>query len=260
MSRSTPQRLSRHAVSCDLARAAAGAGCRFILLLTVVDSRPTSLSISLRLRRGFLTLFFRHLYTTLAWTYDFVAWTTSAGQWDAWRSTARRWLPDQGRILELGPGTGHLLLDLRLQGRAVVGLEASQPMARIASGRLHRNALPSIVAQGEAQAQPFPAGSFDAVVATFPSEYILEAATLAEIRRTLRPEGVVVIVAAAWPKGPAVLDRMAAWLFRVTGQTLTPQSAWTRSLSVSDIPLQAETIELPRGIVVVFHGRAPSRP
>ncbi len=133
-------------------------------------------------------------------------------------------------------------------------------MAGITSRRLHRNALPSIVAQGAAQAQPFPTACFDAVVATFPSEYILDPVTLSEIRRTLRPGGTVVIVAAAWPKGPVLVDRMAAWLFRVTGQTITEGSAWKRPLAAPGMPLQVQTIELPRGLVVVFYGRAPDDP
>lgn len=216
--------------------------------------------LTTRALHAFLDLFFRHLYTTLAWTYDAVAWITSLGQWDAWRATALRWIPSRGRVLELGPGTGHLLLTLRRQGRNAFALEPSRQMAEISRRRLRRHSLPCPVARGAAQSQPFPSAFFDAVVATFPSEYILEMATLSEIRRTLRPGGVVVIVAAAWPKGPALWDRAAAWLFRITGQTIAPESAWTRPLSVSEIPLEMETVELPRGLVVVFHGRSPGVP
>ena len=224
-----------------------------------MDNLRTSPPLALRIRHAFLNLFFRHLYTTLAWTYDFVAWLTSAGQWSTWRATALRWIPDGGRILELGPGTGHLLLSLRLQGRSALGLESSRQMAHITRRRLRDHGLPCAVARAQAQAQPFASAIFDAVVATFPSEYILEASTLSEIRRTLRPDGTVVIVAAAWPKGSGLIDRAAAWLFRVTGQTPTPESAWSRPLSIPDIPLQAETIEWPRGVVLVFHGRVAGR-
>jgi len=214
-------------------------------------------SLSSHLLTSFLRTFFRHLYTTLAWAYDFVAWASSAGQWDAWRSAALRWLPAQGRILELGPGTGHLLRAMRLQGREAFGLEASRQMARRARRRAARGGLASPVVRGMGQAQPFPAACFDAIVSTFPSEYILDRVTLSEVQRTLRPGGILVVVAAAWPTGPGWVDRLASWPYRVTGQTILPESAWAKSLQASSIPLEVETVELPRGLVVVFHGTAP---
>lgn len=214
-------------------------------------------SLTSRVLGSFLRRFFLHLYTTMAWAYDFVAWASSAGQWDTWRSTALRWLPARGRILELGPGTGHLLRALCLQGRDVYGLEASRQMVRLARRRLRRDGLAPPVVRGTGQAQPFPTACFDAIVSTFPSEYILEHETLSEVRRTLRPGGSLVVVAAAWPRGPGWVDLLASWLYRVTGQTILPESAWAKSLQASSFPLEVETVELPRGLVVVFHGVAP---
>jgi ubiquinone/menaquinone biosynthesis C-methylase UbiE len=213
--------------------------------------------LSSRLLGPFLRTFFHHLYTTLAWAYDFVAWASSAGQWDAWRSIALRWLPAQGRILELGPGTGHLLRAMRLQGRDAYGLEASPQMARLARRRADRGGSASPVVRGMGQAQPFPTACFDAIVSTFPSEYILDPVTLSEVRRSLRPGGSLVVIAAAWPTGRAWVDRLASWLYRVTGQAILPESAWAKSLQASSFPLEVETVERPRGLVVVFHGVAP---
>jgi len=56
------------------------------------------------------------------------------------------------------------------------------------------------------------------VAATFPSEYIFEPQTLAEIRRVLRPGGKLVIIPSAWITGQGWLEQLAAELFRVTGQ------------------------------------------
>ena len=215
-------------------------------------------SLSTRLLASFLRTFFHHLYTTLAWAYDFVAWASSAGQWDAWRSTALRWLPARGRILELGPGTGHLLRAMRLQAREAYALEASPQMARRTHRKLASGGLASPVVRGMGQAQPFPTACFEAIVSTFPSEYILDRVTLAEVRRTLRPGGILVVVAAAWPTGPGWVDRLASWIYRVTGQAILPESAWAKSLQSSSFPLEVETVVLPRGLVIVFHGTAPA--
>ena len=211
-----------------------------------------------RLFAGFLRLFFDHLYTTLAWAYDFVAWSSSAGQWDTWRSAALTWIPSTGRVLELGPGTGHLLLALHRRGLAAMGLERSRQMTRILRHRLTAAIGTVPVARGLAQAQPFASGSIDSVVSTFPSEYILDPKTLSEIDRTLRPGGCLVIVTGAWPKGPRGVDRLAGWLYRATGQALAPDGPWTKALQDSTIPLQVETVVLRRGVVVVLHGQKPS--
>ncbi|MFN2198120.1 MAG: hypothetical protein ACK2UW_18520, partial [Anaerolineales bacterium] len=55
----------------------------------------------------FLRWFFRHLYTDLAWSYDYVASTVSLGLWNEWVLSV---LTDMIRppILEIGHGPGHL--------------------------------------------------------------------------------------------------------------------------------------------------------
>jgi ubiquinone/menaquinone biosynthesis C-methylase UbiE len=214
-------------------------------------------SATSRLLGAFLRFFFEHLYTTLAWAYDFVAWASSAGQWDAWRATALEWIPERGRLLELGPGTGHLLAALQSRGRSAVALERSAQMVGIVRRRWTKTGGPAPIARGLAQAQPFASGSFDAVVSTFPSEYILEADSLSEIHRTLLPGGRLVVVTAAWPTGSRGHDRLAGWLYRFTGQALDPDGPWTRALRDSIIPLKVETVARPRGVVIVLHGEKP---
>jgi ubiquinone/menaquinone biosynthesis C-methylase UbiE len=200
---------------------------------------------------AFLRLFFGHLYTTLAWAYDFVAWSTSAGQWDRWRSVALDWIAPDTTVLELGPGTGHLLRAFRRRGQVAFGLERSPQMVRIARRRLASMGVAAPLARGRAQAQPFASNVFDAVVATFPSEYIIEGTTLAEIYRCLKPGGRLALLTAAWPTGPKLVDRLAGWLYRATGQALEPDGAWTQALRAAPIPLEVETVMLPRGMVVV---------
>src|SRR5258705_7894292 len=87
--------------------------------------------------RRFMRFAFGLLYNQLAWTYDLVSWTVSAGQWRSWQRAALPYL--RGRaVLEIAHGTGNLLLDLISLGFQPVGLDLSPAMGRIASHKLKR--------------------------------------------------------------------------------------------------------------------------
>ena len=166
--------------------------------------------------QSFLRFFFHLLYHSFAWMYDFVATAVSLGRWRGWVLQALPFL--RGRVLEIGFGPGHLQVALNQAGLAAFGLDESRQMNRQAGRRMRRQAYPVCLTRGYAQNLPFPNRAFDCVAATFPSEYIFEAQTLAEIRRVLRPGGHLVIVPSAWITGKGLLDRLAARLFAVTGQ------------------------------------------
>ena len=139
------------------------------------------------------------LYHELANAYDRVSWLVSLGGWDAWRRLA---LADaQGRVLELGYGTGVLLATMAAAGIDVVGLELSPAMQRVAAQRLARSGVHPAQVRARAEQMPLATGSFDTVIATFPAPYILAPATLAECRRVLRPGGQLVIVG-LWVQAP----------------------------------------------------------
>jgi len=122
------------------------------------------------------------------------------------------------RILELGFGPGHLLLALQEQGFSVFGLEASRQMLRIAQKRLTGlRPKPGLVC-GVSQALPFACTSFNNIISTFPTTFIFQADTLAEIHRLLTPGGSLVILLSAWITDRSLFSRFLAWLFRVTGQ------------------------------------------
>src|SRR5207237_1096722 len=125
---------------------------------------------------------------------------------------------DGPRVLEIGHGPGHLQLAMRQKGLLAFGLDESRQMGRMAFSRLARAGLPATLARGHAQYLPFGAACFDTVAATFPSEYIFDPWTLAEVRRVLRPGGKLIVVPAAWIGGKKFTDRAAAWLFRITRQ------------------------------------------
>ena len=160
---------------------------------------------------------FARFYREFAWTYDPVAAAVSGGRWGAWGQAALPYV--RGRVLELGCGTGNLQQALAPQCDLwAVGLDASPQMLAITRRRLTASSIPANLARAFAQALPFPATSFDSVVATFPTEYIIDTATLAELRRVLRPGGRVVVALAAAFSSDGLYQRMLDLLYRATLQ------------------------------------------
>ncbi len=161
---------------------------------------------------------FAHFYREFAWTYDTVALAVSRGQWSAWGRTTLPYL--RGSVLELGCGTGDLQRALMRQPNAsqAAGLDASPQMLAITRRKLTAAGQSGRLVRAVAQALPFSPTSFDTVVATFPTEYIIDPATLAELRRVLRPGGRFVAVLAASFSSDGLYQRLIGLLYRLTLQ------------------------------------------
>lgn len=166
---------------------------------------------------AFLRLFFRLLYHPFAWTYDAVAAIVSTGLWRKWVLSVLPYLKGPN-VLELGHGPGHLQKALHEKGIRSCGLDASKQMGRLAFSGIQRAGYQPLLVNGYAQFLPFANGSFQQVAATFPTEYIADPKTIAEIYRVLVPGGELIILPTAWITGKGILRRLAAGLFRVTGQ------------------------------------------
>lgn len=209
--------------------------------------RPTILHRILR-------LFFYLLYGPMAWSYDAVAWLVSLGRWNSWIFTV---LPELTgpRILELGHGSGHLQVAMRKQDIFPFGIDLSPQMTRQAQARLRRaGAAPNLVrARGERL--PFAYGVFDDVVATFPTEYIIQPQTLAEARRSLRTGGRLVILPVAWISGRGPFDRLAAWLFRATGQAGKWNSSFSTAIRHAGFDVVEKRATLPGSEVMILTAR-----
>jgi ubiquinone/menaquinone biosynthesis C-methylase UbiE len=227
------------------------------------DQRGQTLVLFLGIMRDLtpvIRLFFYHFYNTFAWTYDFVAAAVSIGRWNDWIGTI---LPfAQGRhVLEIGHGPGHLQRILQDPARFIVGLDESPQMGRLAKGRLERSGRASInLTRGLAQNLPFSAMSFDTVLSTFPAEFIFDERTLSDVYRVLRNGGRFVVLPAAWIVGRGALDRLAAWLFRVTGETprniieIISERA-IHPLEQAGFHVETQQIELKASIVLIVIAR-----
>jgi ubiquinone/menaquinone biosynthesis C-methylase UbiE len=130
--------------------------------------------------------------------YRFASTVPFAGQWRVWQ---RLVLPRiQGLdVLELGCGLGDLLADMLKAGYNCRAIEQSLEMLAAARATLQRRKVgqPTWVIQGIAQHLPFRDASFDTVVSTFPSEYIYDPDTIAEVERVLRPDGRLIVIEGA---------------------------------------------------------------
>lgn len=159
------------------------------------------------------------LYHPFAFTYDSVSWIVSMGAWRAWTRTALLFTAlEDGRVLELAHGTGNLQLDLRDREIDAVGCDFSPQMGRIAARKLSRAGGQPRLARSRAQALPFATRSFRAVIATFPTDYIVDPRTLAEVSRVLDDGGRLIIVPGAGFTTGGIARRVLELAYRVTGQ------------------------------------------
>jgi ubiquinone/menaquinone biosynthesis C-methylase UbiE len=108
---------------------------------------------------------------------------------------AERLVPGSS-VLEIAPGPGYLSIELARLGRfRIVGLDISQTFVRLATENAAKAAVDVQFRQGDAQAIPFGADTFDFIIcrAAF-KNFSDPVAALDEIRRTMKPSGAALII------------------------------------------------------------------
>ena len=171
---------------------------------------------------GFMKLFFYLLYNPFAWSYDLVSSVVSFGKWNRWILNVIPYIQGS-KVLELGHGPGHLQIALHEKDYFHIGVDKSAQMGKLARRRLVKNGLiqPALT-RADGRCLPFRSASFDSIVATFPTEYIIQPETLQSIHRVLVPGGRLVVLPAAWITGRSLPERVMALIYRITGQVPPP--------------------------------------
>lgn len=202
-------------------------------------------------RRAFFLWFLERLYDQLAWAYDPISWVISGGRWHSWQRAALPYLR-RPRVLEVGPGTGHFLLELAHRGFDVFAIERSRRMWRASALRLGRSGKSGRVVGGDARVLPFADAAFDALVYTFPTSVVREESFWREAARVVHSGGRIVLVEGAasdtriWP---GLLERVWAALL---GRRNRYQPPLEVSIALPEsLDLEARRIVLhgPEGIV-----------
>lgn len=116
----------------------------------------------------------------------------------------------EGRVLELGIGSGLNLAHYGPAVREVIGIDPSSELLAMARRRAGRHAVTLL--EGSAEALPLEDASVDTVVTTWTLCTVPDAArALAEVRRVLRPGGALLFV----EHGRAPSPRVARWQDRL---------------------------------------------
>jgi len=99
------------------------------------------------------------------------------------------------RILDIGCGDAGVIIAFAEAGARVAGLELDEKSLRRAAIRAEEHGVDATLAKGIAESLPFPDASFDLVILDNVLEHVTDrAGTLREIRRVLRPDGLLYMV------------------------------------------------------------------
>ena len=171
----------------------------------------------------------RRMFGAIAPRYDRANRLLSLSVDRRWRRLTRRELegrlPPDPRILDLCTGTGDLALEFSNLG-SVVACDFSHPMLVLGRKKASRSGAGGRIefVEGDALRLPFPDRSFDAVSIAFGLRNLESYRRgLAEMRRVLRPRGMLAILEFTLPTMPLfrslylfyfvrILPRLGGWI------------------------------------------------
>lgn len=202
----------------------------------------------------------REMFGRIAHRYDFLNHLLSFSIDKLWRRrTARALRPILGgpgsRAIDLCCGTGDLMLELaRVSAGLVVGSDFCHPMLEIGARKARRGgrARHTALVEADSLRLPFADASFDLVTVAFGFRNLADyGAGLAEMRRVVKPGGVVAILEFSQPSNPLFRRIYHFYFTRILPRVGTEVSGVAGPYdylpaSVQKFPDQRELLELMR--------------
>ncbi|MFQ5907136.1 MAG: class I SAM-dependent methyltransferase, partial [bacterium] len=147
----------------------------------------------------------------------------------------------RGRVLDVGCGSGAMILELVKRGYEAFGFDLSSSMVRNARGLLAASGAPEpFLMAADLERMPFADGCFDVVVCAGVIEYLeQDEAALREIARVLKPGGVAFIT---------ITNALAPfWLLETAGKLV---GVWERMVSLTrgGASLPKARVHVPRAL------------
>lgn len=164
----------------------------------------------------------RRLFSTIADRYDVITVVLSYGQDRRWkqRLAALSGAGPATRVLDLACGTGDIAFELARRGARVVGLDITHRMIELARAKVSSTGPSVAFLTGDMMAIPFPDEQFDVVTTGYGIRNVPQMApAIAEIRRVLRPGGMLLSLDFNRPAQPFVRALYLSYL-TVVGSVL----------------------------------------
>ena len=148
------------------------------------------------------------MFDSIAWRYDFLNHLLSFGVDRAWRRKAIRIISHKFTnpvILDVATGTGDLAIAaMRIRPAGLTGIDLSANMLKIAGEKIGKKGLTGSIKlmQGDSENLPFGDGQFDVCMVAFGVRNFEDPLKgLTEMRRVLKPDGMILVLEFSKPTG-----------------------------------------------------------
>ena len=196
----------------------------------------------------------RVMFDRIAKNYDAANRAISMGMDRAWRrKTVQRLKPFRGgRYLDVGTGTGDLAFEILNQSAHVQvdGIDPAEQMLSIARDKAEKRGVGDSVAfiSGDALDLPMESDTYDGLVSGFCFRNIeRRQKALEEMRRVLKPGGMLVILEATYPESALIRTgyRLYTPLVPLVGRVMGGGSAYRYLVdSIEDFPKPEDVTDM----------------